>query len=289
LRVSVYVLLVRLHHALGSVDVAQRYLQRIVHVSLTPGLVLLDTPLATQIAEQRLLLSRSRPDLHDLFVQAVEWAEESGLRPDDAFRYEQEYDCLTLARVRIAQGRAEEVIPLLDRLIAAAEGAGQDGQLISYLALQAAAHRACGRTHAALAALSRALALGEPEGYMRTFLDLGPPMHDLLRDAARQSLVPHKAYVSELVGAFGPDDARADTDAAICPQPVTLVEPLNDRELQILRLLAAGLSDREIAKELYLSINTVKWYNRQIYGKLGVRRRDPAVARALELGILRDA
>ena len=67
-----------------------------------------------------------------------------------------------------------------------------------------------------------------------------------------------------------------------------LIEPLNDRELQILRLLAAGLSDREIAQELYLSINTVKWYNRQIYAKLGVRRRDPAVARALELGILRD-
>jgi len=294
LRVSVYVELVRLHQALGSVDVGQRYLQKMVHISLTPGLVLLDTPLAAQIAEQRLLLSQFRPDLHDLFLKAVEWADTSGLRPDDAFRYEQEYDYLTLARVRIAQGRAEEVIPLLDRLIASAEGAVRNGQLIAYLALQAVAHHACGRTDTALAALSRALALGEPEGYVRTYLDLGSPMRDLLRAADRQSLFPHKGYASELLEAFGPGDARADTDAAIPPQPVTrqpltLVDPLNGRELQILRLLAAELSDREIAEELYLSINTIKWYNRQIYGKLGVSRRDPAVARALELGILRDA
>jgi LuxR family maltose regulon positive regulatory protein len=270
-----------------------------VHVSLTPGLVLLDVPLATQIADLRLLLGQFRPELNDLLVQAVQWADESGLRPDDAFRYEQEYDYLTLARVRIAQGRAEEVLPLLDRLVAAARDAGRKGQLIAYLALQAVAHHACGRTGEALSALSRALALGEPEGYVRTFLDLGPPMGELLRKTLARGVAVD--YVGKLLAAMEgttKDDGRTtDGKLEATEEPPSFVlrpssppvEPLNDRELQILRLLAAGLSDREIAQELYLSINTVKWYNRQLYGKLGVRRRDPAVARALELGILPDA
>lgn len=137
-----------------------------------PALAMAEAHLAAQIAELRLLLSRSRPELDELFVQAVEWADGSGLRPGDTFRYEQEYDYLTLARLRITQGRAEEVLPLLDRLVAAAGGAGRIGQLIAYLALQAVAHHACGRTDVALAALFRALAFGEPEGYVRTFLDL---------------------------------------------------------------------------------------------------------------------
>jgi LuxR family maltose regulon positive regulatory protein len=316
LRLSVYVPLVRLHHALENVDGALRTLQKMVHISLTPGLVLLDVPLATQIAELRLLLSQSRPELNELFVQAVEWADGSGLRPDDDFRYEQEYNYLTLARVRVAQGRAEKVLPLLDRLAAAASSAGRAGQLIAYLSLQAVAHHACGRADAALDTLSRALALGEPEGYVRTFLDLGPPMGELLRQTLVQGVAVD--YVGKLLTAMegttknqvqkaeSPSPPQAGHPLSVVGRPSSvahtnvgrpsspdslgsaLIEPLNDRELQILRLLAADLSDREIAQELYLSINTVKWYNRQIYAKLGVRRRDPAVARALERGILRD-
>jgi LuxR family maltose regulon positive regulatory protein len=228
----------------------------------------------------------------------VEWADESRLRPEDAFRYEQECDYLTLARVRIVQGRAEEVLPLLGRLVAAAGGAGRNGQLIAYLALQAVAQHACGHTEAALDALSHALTLGEPEGYVRTFIDLGAPMADLLRQAQARGISVN--YVTRLLNAMpGMKKDERQTTRKLDPSAVrrsssldslgsALIEPLNDRELQILRLLAADLSDREIAQELYLSINTVKWYNRQIYAKLGVRRRDPAVARAVELGILRD-
>jgi LuxR family maltose regulon positive regulatory protein len=291
-RVQGYALLVDLYQALGDVETARGVLRKLVRTNLTPGLSLPDIPLAAIIAERSLLLSRFRPDPDDLFAQAAHWAETSGLEPDDEFRHEQEYDYLTLARVRIAQGKAEEVVPLLDRLIASAESAGRNGQLIAYLALQAVAHQAQGEADTALSCLSRALALGEPEGYVRTFVDLGPPMRDLLQAAARRDSAPHKAYVSRLLAAF-PVVEPGVTPSLVATQERResgdLAEPLNDRERQILRFIAAGLSDHQIAQELYLSINTVKWYNRQIYAKLGVSRRSQAVARARELGVLRDA
>jgi LuxR family maltose regulon positive regulatory protein len=118
-------------------------------------------------------------------------------------------------------------------------------------------------------------------------------MAELLRQAQAQGI--SSSYAGRLLAAMPimtKDERRrtkTERSSSVVRPSSPLIEPLNDRELQILRLLAADLSDREIAQELYLSINTVKWYNRQIYGKLGVRRRDPAVARALELGILRDA
>jgi LuxR family maltose regulon positive regulatory protein len=306
-----YAFLVDLYQAQGNVETAREVLRKLVRIHLTPGFSLPDTPVAAMIAERSLLLSRSRPDPDDLFAQAVEWAERSGLRLDDAFRHQQEYEYCTLARVRIAQGRAAEVVPLLDRLIASAESAGRNGQLIVYLALQAVAHHAGGRTDTALVALSRALALGESEDYVRTFLDLGPPMQDLLRQAPDHGMAT--AYVDRLLAAMEgtTKDQGRKTDSPLLPQALhpssvvgrsraeilsepkgrpssPLVEPLNDREMQILRLIAAGLSDRVIAEELYLSIHTIRWYNRQIYGKLGVNRRGQAVARARELGILRD-
>jgi LuxR family maltose regulon positive regulatory protein len=290
-RVTSYARLTDLYHALGNVEAAREVLQKIVRIYLTPGFSVPDTPLAAMIAERHLLLSQSQSGPDDLFAKAVHWAETSGLSADDEVRYEQEYEYLTLARVRIAQGRAKEVIPLLDRLIDSAEGAGRNGQLIAYLSLQAVAHHSLDQIDPALTHLSRAVALGEPEGYVRTLVDLGPPMRDLLQAAARRDSVPHEAYVSRLLAAFSavePEVTPSPVAAQVRRESEGLVEPLNDREMQILRLIAAGLSDRNIAQELYLSINTIKWYNRQIYGKLGASRRGQAVARARELGILRD-
>jgi LuxR family maltose regulon positive regulatory protein len=182
---------------------------------------------------------------------------------------------------------------------ASAPGEERKGQLIAYLALQAVAHHACGQVDAAQDALSRALALGEREGYVRTFVDLGAPMADLLRQALGRGIAVD--YVGRLLAAMPgqtKDVAQSvrrrtthDMDSSSVLRPLSPhvpvgIEPLNDREMQVLRLLAAGLSDRQIAEELYLSINTVKWYDRQLYGKLGVGRRGQAVARAQELGLL---
>ena len=304
-RVRSYVHLVDLYQAMGDVEAALGYLRKLKRISLRPGFSLPHTPVAAQIAERSLLLSRLRPDRGDLFAEAVRWAETSGLGPNDKFRYEREYEYLTLARVLIAHDKAEEAIPLLDRLIASAESAGRKGQLIAYLSLQAVAHQSRGqrtsehKTGAALTCLSRALALGEPEGYVRTFVDLGPPMADLLRlavsrgaaarqgMAARHGLASH--YVSRILAAFldyEPDPIPSSAVRPRGPAEERLVEPLNEREMQVLRLLAAGLTNRQIAEELYLSINTIKWYTTQIYGKLEVSRRAEAVDRAHELSIL---
>jgi LuxR family maltose regulon positive regulatory protein len=179
--------------------------------------------------------------------------------------------------------------------------------LIAYLALQAVAHHACVQLDAAQDALARALALGEPEGYARTFVDHGAPMADLLRQALARGIAV--GYVDKLLAAMPGEtkdvaqdvrgrQTKTEGSSSVVhtnvgrrpPSSDSLgsapIEPLNDRELQILRLLAAGLADRQIAEELYLSINTVKWYDRQIYSKLGVGRRGQAVVRAQELGLL---
>ncbi|UCC89678.1 MAG: hypothetical protein JSV81_10295 [Anaerolineales bacterium] len=288
-RVQGYLLLVDLHQALGNVVAALNYLRKVKRLSLTPGFSLPNVPWAAQVAERSLLLSRSRPDLNHLSAEAGQWAETSGLSPRDEFRYQQEYQYLVLARVLVAQGNLEAATPLLERLITSAEGAARWGQLITYLSLQAVAYHTQGKTDTALSYLSRALALGEPEGYLRTFVDLGPPMRDLLHIRAGQGMAPRAAYLSRLLAAF------PDVEADFIPSPLAaaaqvdiegLLEPLSERELQILRRLAARRSYQEIADELYLSLNTIKWYAKNIYGKLGVRGRDQAASRARELGLL---
>ena len=287
-RAKGYALLVDLYQALGDLRTATSCLQKLVRTFLTLGSSPPGSPLAAMIAGRSLSLSRCSPDLNHLFADAVRWAETSGLGPGDVFSYYQEYEYLTLARVRIAQGRAQEVLPLLEHLVAGAasadaKDAARNGQLIAYLSLQAVAYQACERTDAALASLSRALALGEPEGYVRTFGDQGAPLADLLRQALARGIAVD--YVSRLLAAMPPqtkDEGRKTKDETLS----ALVEPLNDREMQILRLLAAGLSNRQIAQDLYLSVNTVKWYTSSIYGKLLVNKRAEAVARAYELNLL---
>jgi LuxR family maltose regulon positive regulatory protein len=134
---------------------------------------------------------------------------------------------------------------------------------------------------AALAPLARALALAEPEGYIRIFVDEGRPMEALLKEIGTED-GRQQAYVSQLLAAFGA--GKAVQPSAISPQ--SLVEPLSKRELEVLQLVAEGLSNREIAARLFLALSTVKGHNRVIYGKLNVSRRTEAVARARELGIL---
>ncbi|MFC1923489.1 LuxR C-terminal-related transcriptional regulator, partial [Chloroflexota bacterium] len=278
-RVSNYFNLVDLHQAMGDVEKALGYLGKVKRMRLPRKFYIPDQPLDPQIVARSLLLSQSQPQLTDLFAESVQWAETCGLKPDDEFRYEQEYEYLTLARVLTAQNKAEQAVPLLDRLISSAEGAGRNGQLITYLSFQAVAHHNLDNTDKALKTLSRALDLGEPQGYLRTFVDLGSPMRDLLRIAAQQRIAP--GYIGKLLAAF-PTKAVQPAQQEIRE----LLEPLNEREMSILRYMAGRPSNQEIADELHLSVNTVKWYARNIYSKLGVGNRRAAVIRARELGIL---
>lgn len=215
------------------------------------------------------------------------WAGASGLSPTDAVNYLQEREYLTLARVRIAQGRGNsippllsEVLGLLERLLEDAEAKARKGSVLEILMLRALALDAQGDRTGALAALERALMLAEPEGYIRLFADEGLPMVALLRQA--YGIAPD--YVATLLQACGEPSERSSLLHA--PRPSPLVEPLTEREREVLRLLAAGASNREIAHRLVVSVGTAKKHVSNICGKLGAASRTQALARAREFHIL---
>jgi LuxR family maltose regulon positive regulatory protein len=239
-------------------------------------------PVAAQKA--RLLLKQGR------LADARDWIRASDLSADDHLSYLREFEHTTLSRVLIAQFRAggvetaiQDAIELLERLLGAAEEGGRIGSAIEILALLALAHEARNDTSLALDHLARALSLSEPEGYFLTFVDEGKPMADLLAAAARRGMAP--IYAGRLLAALGPAEQAQQQTTPLSVQQL-LVEPLSQRELEVLRLIAQGLSNREIGERLFLALDTIKGHNRRIFGKLGVQRRTEAVARARELDLL---
>jgi LuxR family maltose regulon positive regulatory protein len=222
--------------------------------------------------------------------EALDWAREQGLSADDNLSYLREFEHITLARVLLAYYQRDcagrsilETMGLLERLLKAAEEGGRTGSGIEILVLQALAHQMQGDIPAALMPLHRALKLAEPEGYVRKFLDEGPAMAQLLTEAAAQGIMPD--YTGKLLAVFGTKEQKSEGKSNLPPaQP--LIDPLSQRELEILRLIAQGLSNREISKRLFLALNTVKGHNQKIYSKLQVQSRTEAIARARELDLL---
>ena len=157
------------------------------------------------------------------------------------------------------------------------------GSEIEILVLQALAHQVQEDTSSALIPLERALTLAEPEGYVRVFVDEGMPMAHLLSAAAAQGIFPD--YTGKLLAVFETEQQESE-GKNYRPPAQPLIEPLSQRELEVLQLIAQGLSNREISERLFLALNTVKGHNRKIFGKLEVQRRTEAVARARELGLL---
>ncbi len=186
----------------------------------------------------------------------------------------------TMALARVAQGRPGEAFSVLRSLLRAAEDAGWVAYCMEVSAIQALALQAQGNVAQALAALERALSIAEPGGFVRTFVEKGPGMAELLYQAAAQGIAP--AYAGRLLAAF-PTSEAADSSREM---PADMVEPLSEREREVLQLIAEGLSNREIAQKLFLSMSTVKVHTYNIYGKLGVHSRTQAVAKARTLGIL---
>ncbi|MCB0182660.1 MAG: hypothetical protein KDE31_00265, partial [Caldilineaceae bacterium] len=206
------------------------------------------------------------------------------------------FEHITLARLLIARYRSERATPLLDdaltlltRLLAAAEAGKRMGSVIEILLLQALAHAAKDNCAAAQPPLQRALLLAEPEGYVRLFANEGVALARLLAEIPPEDVTPD--YIARVLTAVGVKAAPKD---AVPPQPAPgssptaqpLIEPLSERELEVLHLVAQGLSNREISERLFIALNTVKGHNRVIFGKLQVSRRTEAVARARELGLV---
>jgi LuxR family maltose regulon positive regulatory protein len=216
--------------------------------------------------------------------EAMAWARESGLSAVDDLSYVREFEHITMARLILAEGvrdrsddRIGEAIDLLERLLAAAEAGGRMGSVIEILVVQALARRARNVVPGALASLERTVALAEPEGYVRVVADEGPAMAALLKLAAQRR--DASGYLRRLLAATVTPATREAVD-----QP--LIEPLSERELDVLRLLESELDGPDIARELTVSLATVRTHTRNIYAKLGVNNRRSAVRRATELGLL---
>jgi LuxR family maltose regulon positive regulatory protein len=209
--------------------------------------------------------------------EALGWARQRGLSADDDLSYLREFEHITLATLLLAKRSLDEVIPLLERLLQAAEEGRRTGSVIEILEQYALAQQARGETSAALISLQRGLTLAEPEGYVRIFTDEGSRMAALLRAAAKQGVTPN--YVRRLLAAIDGTEERR-------PAEQDLIEPLSERELEVLRLLGSDLDGPDIARALTVSLNTVRTHTKNIYNKLGVNNRRAAVRRASELDLL---
>jgi LuxR family maltose regulon positive regulatory protein len=208
-----------------------------------------------------------------------EWLDLSSDSADDSAGYPHELrqaEQLAQARLLIAQNRAGEALALLVPLHQMVEAKGRTGCVLEILLLQALAHQAQDDVAQAKVVLEKALALAERDGHIRLFVDEGPAMAKLLEKMKADETM--REYTGQLLAAF----AKEET---VAPSSV-LIEPLSDRELEVLHLIAAGSSNQQIAEELVLTVGTVKWHLSNIYSKLGVNSRTQAVAQARELRLL---
>jgi ATP/maltotriose-dependent transcriptional regulator MalT len=225
--------------------------------------------------------------------EALGWVREQGLSVDDDLSYLREFKHLTLARVLLARSKSDRTdrsmhgaVGLLERLLKAAEERGRTGSVIEILVVQALAHQAHDDIPAALVPLQQALTLAEPEGYVRMFVDEGPPMAQLLREAAARRIMPD--YTGKLLAACEAEQQRSAGESPLPTSPAAqpLIEPLSQRELAVLRLFTTELSGPEIAQELVVALSTVRTHTKSIYSKLNVNSRRAAVKRAAELDLL---
>ena len=243
------------------------------------------------MVQARIWLMRSYREPHYLEL-ALRWEGEQQLEPQDWdwFIYEQ----LTRARALVMQNRVtppnrgqpglQPVLDFLEAQFQIVEVHGWVDWMIDTLIVQALAFEALGREAEALRALERALALAEPERYTRIFLDEGLPMQRLLYQAVEHGI--QSEYAGRLLVAFEVAPAGKVPEPPSTVRPVPVVEPLTPREIEILSLLAEGLSNREIAQRLFISLSTVKRHNATIFGKLAVNSRTQAIARGRDLGLL---
>ncbi len=274
-----------IRQATGDVAGALEAIGEAERVAPSPAVTGLVNPVPAQRA--RLLLAQGN------VAAAIRWAQQHGLSPQDEPRYPREQEYLVLARVLIAQDRPGEALALLDRLLGQAAAQDRMGSVIETQGLRALALAAGGDEPAAVDTLAEALTLASPQGYVRVFADEGPPMRALLgrivaahragQPPVRSISLRHLTRVKQAVDGK-PDVPGSGPDAAAGAPG--LIDPLTGRELQVLAMLAAGTPNQAIAKELFVTVFTVKKHVSHILSKLGAANRTEAVARARGLGLI---
>ena len=274
------VTLVRVLQAQGDLGAAEEALGRAWQV-IRAYSVFPEALGAVEVAQVRLWLAQSN------LPEAARWARDSRPAPDDVPSLPWELRQIARARVLIAEDRPDEAASLLHRLAELAQTRGRYGRLIEIKALEALALHAQGHMLQAPIALGRALALAEPEGYVRLFVDQGEPMAELLREL-KGAGAASRTYLDRLLAAFPGKAARSSAPciSSLRFPAVPLMEPLSERELEVLGLMAEGLTNQQIAARLIVALGTVKAHIHNISGKLGAQNRAQAVARAKELGLL---
>jgi len=219
------------------------------------------------------------------------WFKEKPICIEEVTHFKTKFTLTMHARVLMALYREHQdeifirkAIELLDNLLELAENNGWGGKVIKILALQAVTFHEIGKPKLAQIKLAQALTLAKPDGYIRTFVDEGPLMAALLYEALKHEMMPD--YVQRLLAAFPKTCPKEGNSTSPRVDQSELVEPLSDREIEVVELLAKGLTNQGVAEKLFLSVHTIKTHTRNIYGKLNVNNRTQAVNRARTLGIL---
>ena len=286
-----YIPLARIRQAQGDTQGAREALDMARQIALKSEVTKADD-LVTEM--QQAYLSIVQGDLEG----ALRWAERRGLvpgvvqelegHPDNGHDFLRErlrkYEHLVLARMFIAQEEGAKALDLLDPLLVQARQLRRIDLVIEIQILRALAAQIEGSDELAMEALAGALSHAEPAGYVRSFLDEGQAMAALLRQAASRGIAP--AYVTKLISAFEASGSETTAAKPYTPSAQPLVEPLSEREMDVLQLLSTGLSNPQIAEELTIAVSTVRSHCKSIYGKLNVHKRWDAVHRAQELGLL---
>jgi len=216
-----------------------------------------------------------------------DWLEAGELKLDGDIPNLHEKEYIVLARFLMADGQFDEAANLAQRLLKTAEAGGRISRMIEILIVQALLFQARSDSIHSMKALERTITLAQSGGFVRVFVDEGPPMARLLYEALSSEIAPDQAdYVQRLLAAFPVEKPEQRQRTLLQSDEFELIEPLTDREIEVLRLIAEGLSRQEIASQLVLSLNTVKVHARNIYGKLGVHSQMQAVGKARALGLL---
>jgi LuxR family maltose regulon positive regulatory protein len=276
---DVYLAGLRLSMAQSDWEAARRYLDRAEQLARR-------CPTSSENGQIRAWQARLHLAQGEI-AEASNWADtiekmESEVSSDP----QSEFILLTLARIWLAQGKTSQAAALLERVRTGAEEAGRGGRLLEAQMLQALADQAAGREKQAVEKITRVLARAEPEGYVRLFVDEGAPLAKLLYKAAGQLSAPLGNYAERLLAVFFQEAGERQAVQTRTAQDAGLIKPLSEREQEVLRLVAAGKTNQEIAAELYIAIGTVKRHAINIFTKLDVKNRTEAVAKARELGLL---